>query len=120
MAWDYDGDDDLEDIDDFEEEYEENNKEEKAWQQSLRTKVLRVRGAGCGASRERTVVEMPPNIAVGAPCEIIRVLSGLDNRLAKVLLDGDIKLLRVDWLQRQSKGWRLWRRQELEREAKAD
>jgi hypothetical protein len=58
---------------------------------------------------------------VGAPPEeIVRVLSGLDDRLADALLAGDIKLLRVSWLRRlrgllRQPDWRLLkRRQELE------
>jgi len=58
---------------------------------------------------------------VGAPPEeIVRVLSGLDDRLADALLAGDIKLLRVSWLRRlrgllRQPDWRsLRRRQELE------
>eukprot|EP00900_Chrysochromulina_parva_P024324 jgi/Chrpa1/6525/Chrysochromulina_OHIO_Genome00006885-RA len=62
-----------------------------------------------------------PTVAIGAPSEeMIRVLSGLDNRLADALRTGDIKLLRVSWLRRlrgllRQPDWRsLKRRQELE------
>jgi Ran GTPase-activating protein (RanGAP) involved in mRNA processing and transport len=62
-----------------------------------------------------------PTVTIGAPSEeMIRVLSGLDDRLADALRAGDIKLLRVSWLQRlrrllrQPNGRRLKRRQELE------
>jgi hypothetical protein len=60
-----------------------------------------------------------PTVAIGPP-EIIRVLSGLDDRLAEALRAGDIKLLRVSWLRRlrrlrRQPDWRsLRRRQELE------
>ncbi|KOO27955.1 hypothetical protein Ctob_003240, partial [Chrysochromulina tobinii] len=60
-----------------------------------------------------------PTVAIGPP-EMIRVLSGLDDRLAEALRAGDIKLLRVSWLRRlrrlrrQPDGRRLKRRQELE------
>ena len=40
-----------------------------------------------------------PAVAIGPP-EMIRVLSGLDDRLAEALRAGDIKLLRVLWLRR--------------------
>ncbi|KOO28104.1 hypothetical protein Ctob_010045, partial [Chrysochromulina tobinii] len=56
-------------------------------------------------------------LAMGAPPEIIRVLSGLDDRLADALRAGDIKLLSVSWLRRlrrQPNKRRLKRRQELE------
>jgi hypothetical protein len=61
-----------------------------------------------------------PTVAIGPPPEMIRVLSGLDDRLAEALRAGDIKLLRVSWLRRlgrllrQPNGRRLKRRQELE------
>jgi hypothetical protein len=62
-----------------------------------------------------------PTVTIGAPSEeMIRVLSGLDDRLADALLAGDIKLLRVSWLRRlrgllRQPDWRsLRRRQELE------
>jgi hypothetical protein len=61
-----------------------------------------------------------PTVPMGPPPEIIRVLSGLDDRLADALRTGDIKLLRVSWLRRlrrrlrQPNGRRLKRRQELE------
>jgi len=58
-----------------------------------------------------------PTKAMGAPPEIIRVLSGLDDRLADALRAGDIKLLSVSWLRRlrrQPNKRRLKRRQELE------
>eukprot|EP00900_Chrysochromulina_parva_P001866 jgi/Chrpa1/11680/Chrysochromulina_OHIO_Genome00022100-RA len=61
-----------------------------------------------------------PTMAIGPPPEMIRVLSGLDDRLAEALRAGDIKLLRVSWLRRlrrllrQPNGRRLKRRQELE------
>ena len=63
---------------------------------------------------------MQPTVPMGAPPEIIRVLSGLDDRLADALRAGDIKLLRVSWLRRlrrllrQPNERRLKRRQELE------
>jgi hypothetical protein len=59
-------------------------------------------------------------VPMGAPPEIIRVLSGLDDRLADALRAGDIKLLSVSWLRRlrrlrrQPNRRRLKRRQELE------
>jgi ankyrin repeat protein len=61
-----------------------------------------------------------PTKAMGAPPEIIRVLSGLDDRLADALRAGDIKLLSVSWLRRlrrllrKPNKRRLKRRQELE------
>jgi hypothetical protein len=61
-----------------------------------------------------------PTVAIGPPPEMIRILSGLDDRLAEALRAGDIKLLRVSWLRRlrrllrQPNGRRLKRRQELE------
>jgi Ran GTPase-activating protein (RanGAP) involved in mRNA processing and transport len=62
-----------------------------------------------------------PTVTIGAPSEeMIRVLSGLDDRLADALRDGDIKLLRVSWLRQlrellRQPDWRsLKRRQELE------
>ena len=111
------------------------------------SEMLRVRGPGRAASKPRTqaepffqdldgpprssslAVEQSPEAApegkkvaepVGAPSEMIRVLSGLDDRLAVALRDGDIKLLRVSWLKRlrrllRQPDWRsLRRRQELE------
>ena len=60
-----------------------------------------------------------PTVAIGPP-EMIRVLSGLDDRLAEALRAGDIKLLRVSWLRRLRRLRRrpdsrsLRRRQELE------
>ena len=62
-----------------------------------------------------------PTVTIGAPSEeMIRVLSGLDDRLADALRAGDVKLLRVSWLRRlrrllRQPDWRsLRRRQELE------
>eukprot|EP00900_Chrysochromulina_parva_P019745 jgi/Chrpa1/27772/Chrysochromulina_OHIO_Genome00027033-RA len=61
-----------------------------------------------------------PTVAMGLPPEMIRVLSGLDDRLAEALHAGDIKLLRVSWLRRlrrllRQPDWKsLRRRQELE------
>ena len=62
-----------------------------------------------------------PTVTIGAPSEeMIRVLSGLDDRLGDALRAGDIKLLRVSWLRRlrgllRQPDWRsLKRRQELE------
>ena len=61
-----------------------------------------------------------PTVATGPPPEMIRVLSGLDDRLAGALRAGDIKLLRLSWLRRLRRllrhpnGRRLKRRQELE------
>jgi hypothetical protein len=62
-----------------------------------------------------------PTVTIGAPSEeMIRALSGLDDRLADALRTGDIKLLRVSWLRRlrgllRQPDWRsLRRRQELE------
>eukprot|EP00900_Chrysochromulina_parva_P004336 jgi/Chrpa1/13903/Chrysochromulina_OHIO_Genome00006180-RA len=110
------------------------------------TGMMRVRGGGCAASKEEPSVGSTqpnalddvddtnlddidvdygdaarPTVTIGAPSEeMIRVLSGLDDRLADALRAGDIKLLRVSWLQRQRQllqqpnGRRLKRRQELE------
>ena len=64
--------------------------------------------------------DVRPTVTMGPLPEIIRVLSGLDDRLADVLRAGDIKLLRVSWLRRlrgllRQPDWRsLKRRQELE------
>ena len=48
--------------------------------------------------------DVRPTVAMSPIPEIIRVLSGLDDRLADVLRAGDIKLLRVSWLRRLRRG----------------
>ena len=105
------------------------------------SEMLRVRGPGCaqaepfiqdldGPPRSPSLaVEQSPEAtpedkkvaeSVGAPSEMIRALSGLDDRLADALRTGDIKLLRVSWLRKlrrllRQPDWRsLKRRQELE------
>ena len=56
-----------------------------------------------------------PSMLHRTPSDVlIRVLSGLDDRLDEALLACDIKLLRVSWLLRQPDRWRLKPRQELE------
>ena len=56
-----------------------------------------------------------PSMLPRTPSDVlIRVLSGLDDRLDEALLGCDIKLLRVSWLLRQPERWRLKPRQELE------
>merc|ERR1740139_946068 len=47
--------------------------------------------------------------------EYKQLLSALDDRLIRVLLKEDIRLLRVQWLLAQPKGYKIQRRQDLEK-----
>ena len=73
---------------------------------------------GCGATK------VAPDQTLGPPGPAakrqpnaqspVAILSTLDDRLLAVLEAGDIRLLRVEWLQSQQEGYKIQRRQELE------
>ena len=73
---------------------------------------------GCGATKvahDQTLG--PPGPAAKRHSNVqspVVILSTLDDRLVAVLEEGDIRLLRVKWLESQPEGYGMQRRQELE------
>ena len=94
-------------------------------------RAMRSRGGGCAGSKTPVSPAAPvqggppPRQAQSASKEaqipipdldvdLRKALSTLDNRLVKVLRDGDIRLLRSSWLLEQPDDYRIGKRQDLE------
>ena len=61
-------------------------------------------------ARAGSLLRAAPNL----PNDVMTALTRLDDRLGEALEQGDIRLLRVEWLLAQPKGYKMQRRQDLE------